>query len=596
MAPKHQRPTPAQLMAETEAVLSREVKNPADLEGEETSLISLRVADVVPYGNNPRQQDNPNFESIKSSIRERGLDSMLTVVKIPGDNFYTVAKGGKTRLFGLQDLALEPGGDRFIEQNFLLKKFTSHSELQAAHLVENIARADMSFWDTARSIVLMRDTLAKEMGKPLSQPEFAQLLKSKGVVVDVLLAPDCIFTVNEFSGLGKLAQGLARRHVRDTLRPAFTSLNTFWCKHPGRTAAEFTEVHRSWVASYAGTTDEYDLDVLQAHIQVEAAAALNYRANLFTACIKLSAKDEHKKASVEELIELSSAASSYAAAAASSAGMAAKASPTDDPEFQLDGKAEELSPELALLSQRLSTKGGLAAMRGGDQLPDPSLSNGNDDDGSGNGNDDDDDSHVDSKIGFAGVPGLQVATGLTPRLPKSTTAATTDQSPAGQGSPSAAQNSLPGVVSSDAEVQLSPDATSWQAIQHVADTAGILSLLKPCEVLPAKFFVDLPQAGFLGDSSTDIAVEAWWLLAAISGQIVLSLAEIMPESDFKSAFLNVDEWDQTLAEQLGGVMLIDSAWLVDILINTNHALSQPLHALLSALRAQDAATKLGESS
>jgi hypothetical protein len=506
---------------------------------------------------------------------------MLTVVKIPGDNFYTLAKGGKTRLFSLQDLALEPGAERFIEQNFLLKKFTSHSELQAAHLVENIARADMSFWDTARSIVLMRDTLAKEMGKPIGQAELGTLLKSKGVVVDEKLPHDCLFTVNEFTGLGNLAQGLARRHVRDTLRPTFTTLNTFWCKHNGRTAAEFTELHRSWVASYAATTDVYDLDVLQAHIQVEAATALNYPMDLFAACLKLSGKDEHKKASIEELVELSSAGSR-------------QLDDADRPELQLEGKASELSPELALLSQRLSTKGGLAEMRGGDQLPDPSLStldDENDDESEG-------DSGADSKIGFAGVPGLQVATGLTPRAPK---ADTLDQNDSGLATPRQSQTSLPGVVlnqltgtvSADFGEHPSPEENTWQAVQHLADTAGILSLLKPCKELPARFFVDLPQVGFLGDSSTDIAVEAWWLLAAISGQIVQSLAETMPESDFKSAFLNVEGWDQTLAEQLGGMMLIDSAWLVDILINTDHALSQPLQGLLQALRAQDTAAKQG---
>jgi hypothetical protein len=69
---------------------------PGDFNG--MAVIRLRVADVEPYEDNPRQTLNPQFDEIKDSIRARGLDQRLIVTKRPGVQRYILAKGGKTRL------------------------------------------------------------------------------------------------------------------------------------------------------------------------------------------------------------------------------------------------------------------------------------------------------------------------------------------------------------------------------------------------------------------------------------------------------------------------------------------------------------------
>ena len=58
----------------------------------------LRVTDIEPYEHNPRQSANPLFETIKASIRQRGMDAPLKVTRRPGAAHYVVAAGGNTRL------------------------------------------------------------------------------------------------------------------------------------------------------------------------------------------------------------------------------------------------------------------------------------------------------------------------------------------------------------------------------------------------------------------------------------------------------------------------------------------------------------------
>ena len=56
----------------------------------------LRITDIQPYEKNPRQAANPLFDTIKASIRQRGMDAPLKVTRRPGATHYVVAAGGNT--------------------------------------------------------------------------------------------------------------------------------------------------------------------------------------------------------------------------------------------------------------------------------------------------------------------------------------------------------------------------------------------------------------------------------------------------------------------------------------------------------------------
>lgn len=57
-------------------------------------LDQLRAFDL-----NPRIRRNPNYDEIKESIRNRGLEHPPQITQRPGENFYIIASGGNTVTF-----------------------------------------------------------------------------------------------------------------------------------------------------------------------------------------------------------------------------------------------------------------------------------------------------------------------------------------------------------------------------------------------------------------------------------------------------------------------------------------------------------------
>jgi len=129
--------------------------------GTGTAIIRLRVSEVDAYDDNPRTEPNGKYAEIRESIRVRGLDHRLVVTKRPGASRYMLAKGGKTRLEILQELAAED--PRFEYQDFDVVPYKSESELLVAHIVENNQRDGMSFWDTANGYLKLRDKRSREL-------------------------------------------------------------------------------------------------------------------------------------------------------------------------------------------------------------------------------------------------------------------------------------------------------------------------------------------------------------------------------------------------------------------------------------------------
>ncbi|MBK8688697.1 MAG: ParB N-terminal domain-containing protein [Betaproteobacteria bacterium] len=110
----------------------------------------LRVSDIEPYEHNPRHAANPLFETIKASIRQRGMDAPLKVTRRPGAAHYVVAAGGNTRLLAQLQLWQETADRRFETVPVVIKAWCSESDVLAGHLIENEQRSDLTFWDKAQ--------------------------------------------------------------------------------------------------------------------------------------------------------------------------------------------------------------------------------------------------------------------------------------------------------------------------------------------------------------------------------------------------------------------------------------------------------------
>ena len=116
----------------------------------------LKCTEIIPYDNNPRRGSNPKYEEIKASIRERGgLSDTLSVTKRPGSDQYMLYMGGNTRLKILQDLYWETHDPRFLIVKCTVFRWKSEADTLSAHLVENEARADTTFYEKARGVAML---------------------------------------------------------------------------------------------------------------------------------------------------------------------------------------------------------------------------------------------------------------------------------------------------------------------------------------------------------------------------------------------------------------------------------------------------------
>src|SRR5574343_1435164 len=116
-----------------------------------SEIIRLTLCQVQPVESNPRTVENPKYTEIKQSIQHAGLHSRMTVVKQPGEEIYTLARGGGTRYQILCELYEETKDERFNAVDYELIPFTNDDDLYISHAIENGLRGDMCFWDNAES-------------------------------------------------------------------------------------------------------------------------------------------------------------------------------------------------------------------------------------------------------------------------------------------------------------------------------------------------------------------------------------------------------------------------------------------------------------
>ena len=78
-----------------------------------TRSLIISISDIAEYERNPRVYPDPEHESIKDSIRSRGLLQQLVVTQKPGSDKYVLLQGGNTRLKCLRELYEEAGDPKF---------------------------------------------------------------------------------------------------------------------------------------------------------------------------------------------------------------------------------------------------------------------------------------------------------------------------------------------------------------------------------------------------------------------------------------------------------------------------------------------------
>lgn len=155
---------------------------------EEANPLVLAIDAIRPYPDDPRRVLHPDYARLKGSIQVAGIIQPLVVTVPPGEDTYTIAAGGNTRLRILTELYRETGDPGFAQVPCVLRPWRGESDLLLAHLTENDLRAGLSFIDKARAFVDLAARLAAVRGRTEpSQREYVDLLKGRGLGVSQTL-------------------------------------------------------------------------------------------------------------------------------------------------------------------------------------------------------------------------------------------------------------------------------------------------------------------------------------------------------------------------------------------------------------------------
>ncbi|MEM6485222.1 MAG: ParB family protein [Pseudomonadota bacterium] len=188
------------------------------------TMIKVEITNVFPYDNDLRIERNAKFEEIKDSIRARGLDQSFGITRRPGEEHYTIARGGNTRLTALKELYEETQDPQFLWQELKFIPWDGERTAIIGHLVENDLRADFTFFERARGVGLVRSELEEEAGKAPSLRKLAAYLAENGYKIDTATLMRMVYALTELedvlpqalrAGLGEKNIRLIRKTVKD---------------------------------------------------------------------------------------------------------------------------------------------------------------------------------------------------------------------------------------------------------------------------------------------------------------------------------------------------------------------------------------------
>jgi ParB family protein of integrating conjugative element (PFGI_1 class) len=141
----------------------------------------IEVTRIQHYGRNPRRQQNPEYDRIKASIRDGGLDQPLVLTQEPGATEYVLHSGGNTRLRILKELYEETADERYYWIDCVIRPWSQESAVLLAHLRENELRGGLQFIDKAHAVFDVKSLLEAELAiETLSQRQLESLFRERG--------------------------------------------------------------------------------------------------------------------------------------------------------------------------------------------------------------------------------------------------------------------------------------------------------------------------------------------------------------------------------------------------------------------------------
>ncbi|MEW8052334.1 MAG: ParB family protein [Candidatus Thiodiazotropha sp.] len=235
----------------------------------------IDISRIQTYEHNPRHGRNPEYDRIRDSIRNTGLDQPLVVTQRPDAEDFIVHAGGNTRLIILKELFAETGDPRFTAVPCLIKPWCCESDVLLAHLRENDLRGGLTFIDKARAICDAQILLAEELGLDvISQRRLETELRRAGYRITQARISQMVYTVHRLLPVIPIALegGLGRPHI-ERIRRLERAAHKIWQDRCSESEEDFEEVFTTLCKRY--DSPDWDTDVLRSALESEIAAALD---------------------------------------------------------------------------------------------------------------------------------------------------------------------------------------------------------------------------------------------------------------------------------------------------------------------------------
>jgi len=247
-----------------------------------TTLV-LTLDQLKSYEHNPRRAENPQYDRLVDSIRaRRGLTTPLTVTKRPGEDLYTIAAGGNSRLSVLRELYEATGDACFYRVSCRVEPWASECQVLAGHLIENDVRGNMTFGDKAQAIVhwqrLYED--AQPQSPALSQRALQEKLAKAGFQVSHQLVGRYLYTARHLLPVLPKAfeSGLGRPSVEEIIRLR-TFAEQYWDEvslpEGFESQVSFEEVFSAACTVEDRHREDWDLGIFQSVLATQIAQALH---------------------------------------------------------------------------------------------------------------------------------------------------------------------------------------------------------------------------------------------------------------------------------------------------------------------------------
>jgi hypothetical protein len=178
---------------------------------------------------------NPRYAEIKESIRVQGITNQLSVTKHPITGKFIPFAGGNTRIRILKELFAETGDIKYKNLDVVVMPFTDHLSLLVNHFAENELRGDVSFWEKAKGILMVKSELQTDHDRFVTAIDVQKVAKAKGLDFSLRVLQLYFFATDKLAPIGPW---LEFKSTQVSLSPTWGELEKI-CKLSGVENAEF---------------------------------------------------------------------------------------------------------------------------------------------------------------------------------------------------------------------------------------------------------------------------------------------------------------------------------------------------------------------